>query len=132
MRQSTYLRRADPEIPQTPWAEKAALEIGATYFTRGEQRPGGSGQGMESYHQAIDGLSGSSFRTLSEEHLVARGSSLGSRLAWKSLTSWMPPIRAIRIAFENLSLTQCDQNQTRPSSRAQEPEKSLIEPLILE
>lgn len=40
--------------PTPPWAEKAAFEIGITYFTRGEQRPGGRGPGMESYQEAID------------------------------------------------------------------------------
>jgi TolA-binding protein len=48
----TY-RQLIHKFPSTPWAEKAALEIGTTYFTRGEQRPGGSGPGMESYQDAI-------------------------------------------------------------------------------
>ena len=38
----------------SPLAERASYEIGVTYFTRGEQRPGGSGPGVEAYQDAID------------------------------------------------------------------------------
>jgi TolA-binding protein len=41
-------------FPATLWAEKAAYELGLTMFTRGEQRPGGKGPGMESYQEAMD------------------------------------------------------------------------------
>ncbi|HLE00780.1 MAG TPA: tetratricopeptide repeat protein [Bdellovibrionota bacterium] len=44
--------------PSSPWSEKAAYEIGVTYFTRGEQHPGGSGPGMEAYQEAIDSYQG--------------------------------------------------------------------------
>lgn len=39
-----------------PLAERAAYEIGLTYFTRGEQRPSGNstGSGKEAYQDAID------------------------------------------------------------------------------
>jgi TolA-binding protein len=37
----------------TEWAEQAALETARAYFTRGEQRPGGSGPGLDTYQQAI-------------------------------------------------------------------------------
>ncbi|MCM2322114.1 MAG: tetratricopeptide repeat protein [Oligoflexia bacterium] len=36
------------------WAEKAMYEIGVTYFTRGEQRPGEGGRGVEAYQDAMD------------------------------------------------------------------------------
>jgi TolA-binding protein len=35
-------------------AERAAYELGVTFFTRGEQRPDGRGPGIESYQEAID------------------------------------------------------------------------------
>lgn len=40
--------------PKTEWGEKAAYQIGVTYFTRGEQNPGGHGPGMEAYQDAMD------------------------------------------------------------------------------
>jgi TolA-binding protein len=40
--------------PATLWSEQAAYEIGLTAFTRGEQRPGGKGPGMESYQEATE------------------------------------------------------------------------------
>jgi TolA-binding protein len=40
-------------FPGTEWEEKAALETARSYFTRGEQRPGGSGPGLETYQQAM-------------------------------------------------------------------------------
>jgi TolA-binding protein len=38
----------------TQIAERAAYEVGLTYFTRGEQRPGGATSGKEAYQDAID------------------------------------------------------------------------------
>lgn len=43
----------------TPWAEKAAYEVGVTYYTRGEQRTGGGSREHEkgsndAYQEAID------------------------------------------------------------------------------
>lgn len=43
------------KFPRSPWAEKAAYEIGVTYFTRGGQQPGGKGGGIESFQEAMDG-----------------------------------------------------------------------------
>jgi len=40
--------------PKSIWAEKAAYEVGVTYFTRGEQRPDEKGPGTEAYQDAID------------------------------------------------------------------------------
>ncbi|OFY98076.1 MAG: hypothetical protein A2Z97_04290 [Bdellovibrionales bacterium GWB1_52_6] len=40
--------------PKSKWAEKAAYEIGVTFFTRGEQRPDEKGPGTEAYQDAID------------------------------------------------------------------------------
>jgi TolA-binding protein len=42
------------KYPATPWGEKAALEIGRAYFTRGEQSPGDHGPGMEQYKLATE------------------------------------------------------------------------------
>ena len=39
---------------KTKWAEKAAYEIGVTYFTRGEQQPPDKDPGKEAYQEAID------------------------------------------------------------------------------
>ena len=39
---------------QSPWAEKASFEMALADFTRGEQRPGGKGPGMESYQLSMD------------------------------------------------------------------------------
>ena len=46
-------QRITQEYSNTHWAEQAAYEIGLTYFTGGEQTPGGSGPGMEVYQKAI-------------------------------------------------------------------------------
>ncbi|MCM2278011.1 MAG: tetratricopeptide repeat protein [Oligoflexia bacterium] len=40
--------------PASEWAEKASYEIGVTYFTRGEQRPGEGGRGVEAYQDSMD------------------------------------------------------------------------------
>ena len=45
-------------FPATTQAEHAAYEIGLTAFTRGEQRPGGKGPGMEPYQEAMDAYLG--------------------------------------------------------------------------
>ncbi len=42
------------KFPGTPLAEKANYEIGVTYYTRGEQNPGGQGTGMAPYQQAME------------------------------------------------------------------------------
>jgi TolA-binding protein len=41
------------DFPHSPWAEKAAYEIGVSYFTRGEQQPGAKGQATGAYQSAI-------------------------------------------------------------------------------
>ena len=44
----------EKRYPDSPWAERAALEIGVTRFTRGEHSPGGQGTAAETYQEAMD------------------------------------------------------------------------------
>ncbi|MGK5088778.1 tetratricopeptide repeat protein [Bdellovibrionota bacterium FG-2] len=43
---------------KTAWAEPASFEEGVTFYTRGEQHPGGHGQALETYQEAIDAYEG--------------------------------------------------------------------------
>lgn len=52
-------REIQSRFPEQEWAEKAAFEIGVTYYTRGERRPAGTRvSSQESYQDAMDAYQG--------------------------------------------------------------------------
>lgn len=46
-------QKVSQEFPKNEWGEKAKYQIGISYFTGGEQSPGGYGPGMKAYESAV-------------------------------------------------------------------------------
>lgn len=97
-------RQMITRFPGTGWAEKAAYEVGVTYFTRGEQRTGSGGRDREkgvteAYQEAIEAYQ-KFIRLNPQSPLVPQ-----ARFGIASCYEEMDQLDAAYRAYENLKST---------------------------